>query len=139
MRASGEPLPRFDAHLPLMSLPRVFGTTFETIPWTGAYVRPPADAVRAARASSSTRPVRRSVSPGRASPRQGDDRKRSVTLAMLAPLKETPGATFYSLQKGAGAAQSATPPEGMRFVDLAPQIRRLRRYRRAHRAASTSS
>ena len=30
-------------------------------------------------------------------PRPGDDRKRSLTLELLAPLGETPGATFYSL------------------------------------------
>jgi hypothetical protein len=28
----GEPLPPFDLHLPLMSLPRIFGTTLDTIP-----------------------------------------------------------------------------------------------------------
>ena len=119
VHAPGEPLPRFDAHLPLMSLPRVFGTQTETIPWTGPYIRPPADAAREISASSG--PNIGLVWAGE--PRQGDDRKRSVTLAMLAPLGETPGATFYSLQKGAGAAQAASPPAGMRFVDLAPRIR----------------
>lgn len=119
VHSQGEPLPRFDAHLPLMSLPRVFGTTLQTVPWSGAYVRPPA------RAGHS--PI---DSPGpniglvwAGEPRQGDDRKRSLTLELLAPLGETPGATFYSLQKGAGAAQAASPPKGMRFVDLAPHIK----------------
>ena len=111
-----EALPRFDAHLPLMSLPRVFGTRFETIPWTGPYIRPSTNAPL-----SSPGPNIGLVWAGE--PRQGDDRKRSVTLQMLAPLGETPGATFYSLQKGAGAAQAASPPAGMRFVDLAPRIR----------------
>jgi hypothetical protein len=55
-------------------------------------------------------------------PRQGDDRKRSLTLELLAPLGDTPGAAFYSLQKGAAATQAASPPAGMRFIDLAPQI-----------------
>jgi hypothetical protein len=121
VHAPGEPLPHFDAHLPLMSLPRVFGTTLETVPWTGPYVRPPGDAVERARALfASPGPKIGLVWAGE--PRQGDDRKRSATLAMLAPLKETPGATFYALQKGAGAAQAASPPEGMRLVDLAPHI-----------------
>lgn len=111
-----EPLPRFDAQLPLMSLPRVFGTTLESVPWAGPYIRPPTDG-----SISSPGPNIGLVWAGE--PKQGDDRKRSVTLEMLAPLKETPGATFYSLQKGAGAAQAASPPQGMHFVDLAPQIR----------------
>jgi len=111
-----EPLPRFDAHLPLMSLPRVFGTTLESVPWRGPYIRPTTNTL-----ISSPGPNIGLVWAGE--PRQGDDRKRSVTLAMLAPLKDTPGATFYSLQKGAGAAQASSPPEGMRFVDLSPQIR----------------
>lgn len=117
VHAPGEPLPRFDAHLPMMSLPGVFGTTLRTVPWTGAYVRPPADAPRRI---SSPGPNIGLVWAGE--PRQGDDRKRSLTLELLAPLGETPGATFYSLQKGAGAAQAASPPAGMRFVDLAPHI-----------------
>jgi tetratricopeptide (TPR) repeat protein len=117
--APGEPLPRFDAHLPLMSLPRVFGTQIETIPWTGPYIDPPANSAREVSASSG--PNIGLAWAGE--PRQGDDRKRSVTLDMLAPLSETLGATFYSLQKGAGAAQAASPPAGMRFVDLAPRIR----------------
>jgi tetratricopeptide (TPR) repeat protein len=117
VHAPGEPLPRFDAHLPMMSLPGVFATTLQTVPWTGAYVRPPADAPRVI---SSPGPNIGLVWAGE--PRQGDDRKRSLTLALLAPLAETPGATFYSLQKGAGAAQASSPPQGMRLVDLAPGI-----------------
>jgi tetratricopeptide (TPR) repeat protein len=113
--ATEEPLPPFDAHLPLMSLPRVFGTTLESVPWTGPYIRPPTTTL-----ISSPGPNIGLVWAGE--PKQGDDRKRSVTLEMLAPLGETPGATFYSLQKGAGAAQAASPPQGMRFVDLGSRI-----------------
>ena len=29
----GEPLPHFDLHCPMLSLPAVIGTTGETIPW----------------------------------------------------------------------------------------------------------
>jgi tetratricopeptide (TPR) repeat protein len=114
--AQGERLPPFDAHLPLMSLGHVFGTTLQTIPWAGPYVRPPAGARIATPA-----PNIGLVWAGEA--RQGDDRKRSTTLAMLAPLAGVQGATFYGLQKGAGAAQASSPPAGMRFVDLGAQLR----------------
>jgi len=39
--AKGQPLPPFDCHLPLMSLPRLFGTTLETIPAAVPYLQPP--------------------------------------------------------------------------------------------------
>lgn len=42
--ARGESLPSFDAQLPLMSLPRVFDTTPDNVPWNGPYLR--ADARR---------------------------------------------------------------------------------------------
>lgn len=114
--AQGERLPSFDAHLPLMSLPHVFGTTLESIPWVGPYIRPPTKT-----SISSSGPKIGLVWAGE--PRQGDDRKRSVTLEMLAPLGAAAGATFYGLQKGAGAAQASSPPAGMRFVDLGAHIR----------------
>ena len=45
--ANGEPLPAFDCHCPLMSLPLAFGTEVSTIPADVPYVTPPAE--RAAR------------------------------------------------------------------------------------------
>src|SRR5205823_2933479 len=35
--ASGGALPAFDVHLPLMSLPRIFATTLQTIPFPQGY------------------------------------------------------------------------------------------------------
>lgn len=121
--ARGEPLPAFAAHAPLMSLPAIFHTTLETIPWNGPYVR--ADPGRAqswdlsAHAGAATLKVGL-VWAGR--PQQWDDRKRSISLDMLAPLARATGAAFFSLQVGAAAAQSAHPPAGMRLVDLTGSI-----------------
>ncbi|MGH8673447.1 MAG: tetratricopeptide repeat protein [Burkholderiales bacterium] len=119
--AAGERLPSFDAHLPLMSLPRVFNTRIESIPWDGPYIQ--ADTARAAPwrsflASSGTKIGLNWA--GR--PQQWDDRKRSVTLAMLAPLMRAPDANFYSLQKGEAAAQATSAPQGMRLADLGKYI-----------------
>lgn len=40
-----DPLPEFDAHCPLMSLPLAFGTTLETVPHTVPYIAPSPAAV----------------------------------------------------------------------------------------------
>lgn len=41
----GQTVPEFDFHIPLMSLPRVFKTTVETVPWDGPYIAPEPDKI----------------------------------------------------------------------------------------------
>lgn len=120
----GEALPPFSAHVPMMSLPGVFGTTLESVPWRGPYVQ--ADPERSAawrpRAGRGDGALKVGLAwAGR--PQQWDDRKRSITLDMLAPLAQASGAVFYSVQMGEAAAQSASPPAGMNLVDLTAGIR----------------
>lgn len=122
--ARGEPLPRFDAHLPLMSAPRVLATRLETIPWPGPYLR--ASPERIARRPQALEPAGARLKVGlvwAGRPEHWDDRNRSIALSRLAPLASVPGARFFSLQKGPAAAQAATPPEGMDLVDLGGAIR----------------
>lgn len=120
----GEPLPEFDAHAPLMSLPRLFGTTLDSIPWDGPYVTASPE-----RAASWDLAPHAGVARLRAGlvwagrPQQWDDRKRSLSLDRLAPLAAVGGVSFFSLQVGEAAAQAATPPEGMTLVDLTSRIR----------------
>jgi len=118
--AQGEALPPFAAHVPLICLPRIFGTTLDSIPWDGPYVR--ADPKKAAEwrslvESGGSRQFRVGLA-WAGNPGHLADRRRSVTLATLAPLARAPGVTFYSLQKGEAAAQAAAPPPGMKLVDL---------------------
>lgn len=121
--AAGEPLPDFAVHAPLMSLPAIFGTTVETVPWHGPYVKPDGERVAKWRAllagHESGKPKVGLVWAG--NPKQWSDRKRSLSLQALAPLGGAPG-TFFSLQKGEPAAQAASPPPGMPVVDLTAQI-----------------
>jgi tetratricopeptide (TPR) repeat protein len=121
--ARGDPLPPFDAHAPLMSLPSVFGTTLESIPWDGPYVRPSPERASQWDLDAHAGGARLRVGlvwAGR--PQQWDDRKRSLALAQLAPLGAATGITFFSLQVGEAAAQAASPPAGMRLVDLTSHI-----------------
>ena len=119
----GELVPSYTAHAPLMSLPHIFGTTLESVPWPGPYVHADPERVSAWRgwmAGATGRPRVGLVWAGR--PDYWDDRKRSTTLADFAPLAQMPGAEFYSLQKGEASAQALAPPTGMRLHDLTTRI-----------------
>lgn len=123
----GDPLPAFDAHLPLLSLPMALGLDHEAI--DGApYLRPAPDRVAAwADRLASLEGLKvglvwaGGLRPGELNA-NAMDRKRSITLAALAPLAAAPGVAFVSLQKDAPAAQAKSPPPGMLLLDLAEDL-----------------
>jgi tetratricopeptide (TPR) repeat protein len=83
--AHGEPLPEFGVHCPLMSLPRVFGTTLETVPDRVPYLSAPADQM----SDSSCRKIRSTaVSPVPCDPGTGETPvlQDSHTGSPVAPL-----------------------------------------------------
>jgi Tfp pilus assembly protein PilF len=98
----------FEQQCPLMSLPRIFGTTLKTIPWEGAYLRATeADAAKWQARVSATGPARLKVGLVWAgSPKHGNDRNRSMKLTDLAPLAHVDGVRVFSLQKGEAAIQA---------------------------------
>ena len=117
----GGPLPAYDAHSPLLSLPRLLGTTGDTIPATVPYLAVPESARAAARAALSRFPGRRKVGLAWAgNPRNPDDRNRSIALAHLVPLFDVSGVSWFSLQHGERAAQLAETPGANAVVPLAP-------------------
>jgi tetratricopeptide (TPR) repeat protein len=124
----GDSLPEFDLHCPLLSLPLALGTTLDTIPWDGPYLRVnPAKAARwQRRLGDQKRPRIGLVWAGGV--RTGNpeavatDRRRSIALAQLAPLAAIPGVAWYSLQKGPPAAQAKEPPPGLALVDLMDEV-----------------
>jgi len=106
--ARGQPLPPFDCHCPLLSLPRAFGTTPHETPAQTPYLRSDVHKTRAwaeRLASTSKRRVGL-VWSGGFRPNQPEvwavDRRRNIELAMLAPLRHS-GIEFFSLQKGESA------------------------------------
>ncbi|MBB3262466.1 tetratricopeptide (TPR) repeat protein [Azospirillum sp. OGB3] len=122
--AWGGELPAFDLHIPMMSLPRAFGTDLDSIPAAVPYLRAdPADVAAWSERlpvadgrprvglvwAGSPRTVRGVASP--------IDRRRSLPLAALAPLADVRGVRFVSLQMGPGAAQLAEAPAGMEIAD----------------------
>lgn len=123
--ARGEALPAFDAHLPLMSLPRVFRTTPETVPWSGPYLSADPRRVEAWRKELAPAAKRHVGLVWAGNPRNWNDRRRSMALSALAPLASVAGAAFYSLQWGTGSDQLRTPPAGVRIADFGDRIRDL--------------
>ena len=115
----GEEPPPFDLECPLMSLPAVFGTTVETVPWTGAYLGPEstqnehgADVVL----PQTHRGLRVGVN-WAGNPRYKADAQRSMRLQTLLPLLRLPGVQWVSLQKGEPAKELEHLPAAVRVCD----------------------
>lgn len=116
----GDPLPAFDVHCPLLSLPHRFGTTLQTIPAATPYLAPDPAKVQAWRSR-----LAGDVKVGLAwagSSGHANDRQRSCRLSDFAPLANVPGVTFYSLQKGPAASQAVNHPPGLRLLDPAADL-----------------
>jgi tetratricopeptide (TPR) repeat protein len=110
--------PDFDFECPLMSLPAVFATTVETVPWPGAYLG--ADPMLALEkriefpdlqscSHLGERPLRVGLA-WAGNPHYKADRQRSMELKTLLPLLRIPGITWISLKKGAAQEQLAALP-----------------------------
>ncbi len=123
--AQEDPLPDFDLHCPLMSLPLAFGTTRDTIPWRVPYLKADAEAAELWRADLPAADLRiglvwagahRAGQPHAAA----IDQRRSMRLAEFAPLAGVSGCAFVSLQLGSPAAQIASAPFAL--LDVAERL-----------------
>jgi Flp pilus assembly protein TadD len=122
--ARGQPLPAFDLHCPLLSLPWVFGTTLASVPKEVPYLHPDAkDAGKWQHRLAGHSPFVKVGLGWAGNPRNKTDRNRSITLARLAPLGQMPGVKAFSLQKGAAAAEAKTPPPGMELIDWTEELK----------------
>ena len=97
----GGPMPPADRQIALLSLARVFGTSFKTIPWEGPYVAPPENGPSLQVRSDGLKVGL--VWAGK--PTHKNNRNRSINLEMLLPLLELPKIRFVGLQKGDGSDQ----------------------------------
>jgi len=113
---------RFDAYVPLLSLPGVFGTLLETVPDAVPYLTadrqrvehwqrelPGDDKLKVGIGWQGNRDY-----PG--------DYYRSMPLAHFAPLADCPNVKLYSLQKGFGSEQLAAWSERMSIADLGSKL-----------------
>ena len=107
--ATGDPLPDFDVHCPLLSLPLAFATRLETIPAQTPYLSALADKTQAWRDRLGAHDSLRVGLVWAGDPRKQMpsahrlDRQRSLAFDQLAPILDVQDCQFYSLQKGGDA------------------------------------
>jgi Flp pilus assembly protein TadD len=125
---TGDPLPAYDLHCPLMSLAGIFGTSLDTIPAPVPYLKADPGRVAAWRQRSIDVDGFGIGLVWAGNPRANEpasnavDRRRSIALDRLAPLASVPGVTFISLQKGEAAAQIGSRPAGMVLHDWTQEL-----------------
>ena len=116
---SDEPLPEYDAHFPLLSLPRVFATTAETIPSPASYMTVSEPHRTAARARIDSSRGKLNVGLVWAGSREhSNDRNRSCPLAALAPILALPGIAWFSLQQGEASKELDAFADPTRVIAL---------------------
>ncbi|HZZ10350.1 MAG TPA: tetratricopeptide repeat-containing glycosyltransferase family protein [Paraburkholderia sp.] len=127
---AGQPLPPFDCHCPLLSLPLAFSTDVATIPALTPYLF--ADQDRALQwqkrieASVDTRLKVGLVWAGGSRPHiaelRKNDARRSITFEQLAPLLTVPNVRFFSLQVGPAAQQLEDAPSSQNVEDYTAEF-----------------
>ncbi|XWK91332.1 MAG: tetratricopeptide repeat-containing glycosyltransferase family protein [Phormidium sp.] len=118
--AIGETLPEFDVYIPLLSLPRILGTTLETIPAEIPYLKPVESLSLKAEMPPSNCLKVGLVWAG--NPEHPSDRQRSTSLDNFLPLFNLKHITFYSLQKGAKSAEINEITCPVNLLDLSNKI-----------------
>jgi tetratricopeptide (TPR) repeat protein len=117
---TGEAIPPHDLFMPMMSLPRLFGTTLETIPREIPYLRADPQRVEAWREKLAAYPGLKVglVWNGKEDP----DPLRSISMGELAPLAAVAGVQYFGLQVGPAAAEAKKAASWMNIVDLSGDV-----------------
>jgi hypothetical protein len=115
--------PAFDVHCPLIALPRLFGTTLQTIPADIPYLAADPKPSSIWRERLSRRPAGLKVGIAWAgSPAFREDRFRSPHLKAFSPLANLSGVQFFSLQKGPPAEEVLLAPSALNIIDWTKEI-----------------
>jgi len=113
--APGEPLPPFQAHAPLISLPHIFGTRLDRLPAAVPYLAPDPERVALWRGRMSSDASFKVGLIWKGGPLP---KNRACPFAEFAPLAQLSGVAFFSLQLGEAPIPGVLPA-----VDLGAGIR----------------
>lgn len=121
----GSPLPPFDLHATVLSLPMAFRTTLDTIPANVPYLAPSADRVEAWRQILAEDPStnRRVGLVWSGNPKHANDANRSIPLREFEPLADMAELTFFSLQKGPAAGQMGDSTLKLKLIDHTARLK----------------
>lgn len=115
---SPDALPPFDVYAPLPSLPKIFGTSLESIPAKVPYLFADASLAHHWQHELNRQPSFRIGIAWQGNPRYRADRRRSIPLVQFAPLARLSGVQMFSLQKGTGTEQLGALAGQMAVTDL---------------------
>jgi tetratricopeptide (TPR) repeat protein len=121
--ATGAPLPAFDCHAPLLSMPYHFGTTVDTIPAPVPYLFPPADLRGHWRAKISQTPGRNIGLVWRGNAANTINAKKSLPIDLAAQICGAAGINWISLQADATPAEIETISRAAPIQNLGPTFR----------------
>jgi hypothetical protein len=114
-----QPLPSFDYHISLMSLPAIFKTGLDTIPFETPYLSIPLEAPESLDNVIDANKQKFKVGfVWAGNPANKHDRDRSISLHMFSYLAKVKGVTLFSLQKD----QQSDNLNLFEFIDLAPYL-----------------
>lgn len=117
----GDPIPAFDAHCSLMSLPRAFRTEIATIPTRIPYLRAPADRITDWTARLGPKDGRRRIALAWSGSTSAWN--RSLPLAALAPLLSRPDCQFHVAQTEIAEQDRAAMRDWPGLVDHSGALR----------------
>jgi len=116
---SGE---KIDYHIPVMSLPGLFGTTLETIPPPPPFHIPEAPHAEAAKVLALAQNRFKVGIVWSGSATYSGNRDRAVGFTRFLPLAEIPGVQLYSLQKGPQEKELAEAGAERLVLELGPHL-----------------
>jgi tetratricopeptide (TPR) repeat protein len=117
----GEVLPHVDCQIPLLSLPLLFGTELDSIPYASGYLSADTDKVESWRRLLCTVGKGKLIGINWAGRRTRQNGNRAMRLENLRPLLDVSGVVLVSLQLGDEATEAAV--FGGRLLDLSGKIK----------------
>ena len=118
----GEATPDFETYAPLLSLPRLLGTTLANVPADVPYLQADESLVARWRAEIASLPGFKIGIAWQGSPQNRTDRGRSIPLECFKTLARVPEVTLISLQKGLGSEQTAAVADRFQVIDFGKRL-----------------